>query len=464
MGKRASETALQKAGRLQRQVLQLQNKGYTQAIASALKKYPELVPRIYEQLKSCLASKGVDLDALRPDEDAHGGFGTGAFAPVAPAAAPVPEGPAAGRFPHQQSPAPLALANESHTDSVPPSGAVAPDLSDSGSAAEASPQPPPAGRLKTFGSLSALQVAEVLGLIEPVCFSKSALKALQNRGMKAPPKQTLLEIAEYCVQMTPHSQVDAGNLSGLAELLGERNSALGRRGVDLALPPSWPANGVYSLIVDKSVLKVRNKFSNLTRIVPPGCLQGVSPATVSIANNFSEDKASLTSPGSLLNFTVALLFSSSRMDALQGGAGKRQKTSSGFARSPGERSSAAGSSIASSPASGAASLGGDGDEIATPKGKQPLRQSTHFSPASLPDHLEGDQVAGNLADALNAAAGSNQGGATVENRPSPLAAPHQSSSSNGEFGLVPPPPPPPAHVGESVGDGDAPMDAEGADE
>ena len=61
---------------------------------------------------------------------------------------------------------------------------------------------------------------------------------------------------------------------------------------------------------------MHHRFTYEFRNVPPRRLRDIDPKAVVLSSNYSEDRAPLTSPGTLSNFTVALLFSGARVDAL----------------------------------------------------------------------------------------------------------------------------------------------------
>ena len=278
----------------------LRTKGQSEAIVKSLKRFPEFVPKIYDELNSCFSEKGVDLDSLLEQNDEGGqveacvaeGMGLGQLLAVADA-------------PNNVSGVAHAPFNSAAAASVDPHGS--------------------ANGLRTLGALTTAGLITVLTSCEPVLFSRAALTALQAKGARAPPKAVLLEIIEFISNMKSDGLVESA-LEVVQQRAAQLNAHYGRRGLELMLPPCWRTAGVYEKVSEAAgVLKIMHRFNKLVRVVPAGVLQGVSVECVYIWNNFSEDRACLASVGTALNFPINVLFSAARLDAAQSNITKRAR-------------------------------------------------------------------------------------------------------------------------------------------
>lgn len=358
---RKGEGALAKAERLQAQALTLQTKGALQKVQVGLRTFPQYTATAYEHLKRTMARDGIDLDTIteKDTKSAPGKRGNGG--------ANRPEVPLM--------------------------------LTDGDSEAATPVAPPPAPATTRLSSLAAAMLVRFMEGFEPVVFSRSALRALQERGMRAPPKAVLLQLIEFCTNMRGDSQVrppsDEAAIEQITNSMATANENHGRRAMSLRLPPDWRASGLYEVVMPPAntdgVVKIRNKRSGLERVVPGGVLLGHPTDRLYIEQNYSEDGAYLTAEGGgLLNFTVSLLFSNSRVESLcRTPPAKRLCTSAGVASLTGSPSGlgAAGSTAASSESP---SVGGAMHMVkATCGGEAP---STFGEAAGTADKIEEDIV------------------------------------------------------------------------
>lgn len=150
----------------------------------------------------------------------------------------------------------------------------------------------------TLGSLSVKLLSEkVLGQIEPSIFSKSNLRSMAIRGESAGTKAALSRIIEYLTGFPGDF-----NLTGrwriwriLIEELREKNRQLGRRAVDMGLPPVWSDDGIYNVWVSKGVVTLKHGFTrvqeSITSLLPEGC----ETRDLFVDYNWSEERAMISS-------------------------------------------------------------------------------------------------------------------------------------------------------------------------
>jgi hypothetical protein len=180
----------------------------------------------------------------------------------------------------------------------------------------------------TMGSLSvALLCKNVLSEMEPVALSQANLRSMYVRGKGEHGKHELLKIVEFATGLHADTPL-VGNLREwkvLRDTVLERNATLGRRAMDLQLPPDWKAAGTYSVNIEGDTLLVKHKPSGATHAFNKELL-GCELSKWKVECNWSEQRATLhcadatqsAKPISLYNFFVLGSSSSCVPTAMQG--------------------------------------------------------------------------------------------------------------------------------------------------
>ena len=166
----------------------------------------------------------------------------------------------------------------------------------------------------TMGPLSvALLCNNVLSEMELVALSQANLRSMSVRGKGEHGKHELLKIVRFATGLHADTPL-VGNLREwkvLRDTVLERNATLGRRAMDLQLPPDWNAAGTYSMNIEGDTLQVKHKPFGATHAFNQELL-GCEPSKWNVECNWSEQRATLhcadakqgAKPISLYNFFV----------------------------------------------------------------------------------------------------------------------------------------------------------------
>lgn len=291
------ETHLQKAHRLQQEVLGLQTAGQMQAIVRGLKKEPQFIPNIFRQLQSSFSGIGKSLEAVEVEE--AGGAGGGR---------------AAGRGKGGKR-VTLALCDgrADEGDGVAASDGAEGHGEVSGSGDD------PDEQTRRLDQVGVETLRDMLSSMERVVSSPAALRALVRRGQRDASKESLIQILTFTTGLQRHSQVNFGpdKLPQLYSELAGLKKNYGRRGMDLPLPPVWADHGVFELLRAPANIKIKHRFQNVEHIVPSHVVSNYSQQKMWIDQNWSDNDACLKCKGGLLNFPIALLFTEERLDHLK---------------------------------------------------------------------------------------------------------------------------------------------------
>lgn len=347
MAPKTKETALQRARRMEQKALALAVHGKAQMVTAALKKYPKVVENVFDLCKREVSKLGGDIEDLDREQT-------------------------------ENARAPLAIANvPANTDPDGSVGSMAPDFA-SGPAGM-SESPPAEDTHKRVDQLSSAEICSMLGSVEEIVFSKHALKALLVGNQRVVTKEPLLQLWEFVFAMNRGTRINTASAyrSSLLGQLREANDSNGRRASTLRLPPNWKEQGVYALLhTAPPVVKVLQRFTGATRVVPEGHLVGINCTKLYIANNFSDDSAYLAVEDGILNLPLNILFSKERMEGLLGSGRKRRKVIGDMLSSD-----ALGEVVASSLVGG----GGSSSSIASVQDSQANYQNTTLRASAAVD-------------------------------------------------------------------------------
>lgn len=137
--------------------------------------------------------------------------------------------------------------------------------------------------------------------LEPRSFSRSNMRSMRlDPDHDGTLKDTLLEMLEYCTGLNRDVRLTGcfRNWNNVVEEAVEKYHDLGRRGLDLPLPPKWAEDGVYSVLAVQATsgVKIIHKLTKETADVPPqDCPSFDSQDQLTILDNYSEMSAALSS-------------------------------------------------------------------------------------------------------------------------------------------------------------------------
>lgn len=162
-----------------------------------------------------------------------------------------------------------------------------------------------------FDNASIEFVSEILSAIEPITYSKFALRAIKNNKMR-----TLLEMLEFTTKV-PRSTALVGDLRHIPSLKGklmQHGEGVGARGHRLLLPPNWDEQGVFTLKADAlDNIVVEHRYTKFCRPWPASLRlvdsegHPISVSDLYIAGNYFEDAAEIKSSLTLEAFRIGSL-------------------------------------------------------------------------------------------------------------------------------------------------------------
>lgn len=121
-----------------------------------------------------------------------------------------------------------------------------------------------------FENASIEFLADILSAIEPITYSKFALRALKTNKMR-----TMLEMLEFATKV-PRSTALIGDLRHIPTLkskLMQHCEGVGARGHRLLLPPNWDSQGVFLLKADAlDNIVVEHLYTKFCGHGPPACV------------------------------------------------------------------------------------------------------------------------------------------------------------------------------------------------
>lgn len=268
--------------RLQQESLRLRRRAQHQAIMSALKRKPEYIPKIFDQLENMM--RGAGLQRLSADGQV-----------VTPETGAEVEEVKTWRI----SPAKTYVKAEDVDDD----GKTAASSSN-GDVGQAAVEVHSGPRLD---ECSVKQLQDCLQAMERVVFAPAALKGLKRGGQRAIPKLALLELIEFTTGMDGSTSVDSTTpelWQAFVDLCVEANTAKGRRGISLPLPPSWNDDGVYKVtLATEGEIKVRC-CDGEERELPDWVVKQFDQAKFHIVENYSERRAALRCPSRYCSQTL----------------------------------------------------------------------------------------------------------------------------------------------------------------
>lgn len=274
-----------------------------QAIHIGLKRHPEFISRMFDQLDGMM--QGIGENLILSDGTIIGSDGdqaAGSWGILRK-----------GSFSKEETP-------DGDDDGKPLDGAHS----------ASSVEPGGVPRKKTLGDSRVEHLVEVLNACDKVVFSLAALQGLRRQKQRVIPKPKLLEVIEHITGKDPSHPVDLNDDEQRAEFIEEAqaaNEARGHRGRLLPLPPLWPNDGSYKLLPTEADGEVRiQKFGGATRAVPKHLLAKHDTSKLFIDMNFSEKRAALRIHGGILDVPLQLLFAAEGLNSAFSPASKRART------------------------------------------------------------------------------------------------------------------------------------------
>jgi len=304
----------ERAARLTMQALKVQTAGKLKVIKEALQTNPQYVANIYEkcehlgiiasgEAKGAPAGRTSQSPGKQPTHSAKLPLASSPEA-VTPTRAVKAEGGDDEGTPAAQ---PDGHDERAQQDEASGSGGA--------SSCNGSEEAGPAGALVPskywkFDAMSAIKLKEFLEFMEPVVFSKFAIRAISSK--KGSSKSTLLELLEFATGLEPQHSI-VGKLRSELVLKGELkalNEANGRRCQGLRLPPLWATQGVYRLLLDTAgPKKLLNQYTQKSIIVPESVEKKVaSLERCTIEQNWSENNAYLLDEDGTATLKIKDLF------------------------------------------------------------------------------------------------------------------------------------------------------------
>jgi len=304
----------ERAARLTMQALKVQTAGKLKVIKEALQTHPQHVANIYEKCEHLgIIATGEAKGAPGNTSQSPGGKQPNHSAKLPLTSSPEAATPtrfAKAEGDDEGDPADQPDGHDERAQQGEASG------SGGSSSCHGSDDAGPAGALVPskywkFDAMSAVKLKEFLEFMEPVVFSKFAIRAIGSK--KGSSKSTLLELLEFATGLEPQHSI-VGKLRNEVVLKGELkalNEANGRRCQGLRLPPLWATQGVYRLLLDPPGpnKKLLNQYTQKSIIVPESAEKKVACLErCTIEQNWSENNAYLLDEDGTVTLKIKDLF------------------------------------------------------------------------------------------------------------------------------------------------------------
>ena len=269
----------------------IRNESQSKAIHAWLRARPDLIPDVHAHL-SALMNQGQQSAG----GDARAVPGPQAL-PRPPLALPwVAADGAVVPTPASAAAATAAAAAEEGGNTVSPAPSVAGGQSSEAKVAEGGDGIAPHNY--SFAAMSVSHLKELLEHLDSRVFNRFNIRSIVQKGEAKKNKQLLLEILEFATNIQVNSSPGCSTWTTLKETLAQKYAFLGCRAAELPLPPRWPDDGVYSLMVqeDTGDLLIKHNFLADHPVKAVGLPPGWSARRVLLSDNFSESGAYLSDP------------------------------------------------------------------------------------------------------------------------------------------------------------------------
>lgn len=155
----------------------------------------------------------------------------------------------------------------------------------------------------------------IFSSVESISLSKYAVKPLCAKGAKVPAKPKLLEINEFLTGMCEEDHLPPAlhDVVLYIRLTKERQEKMNRLAREMALPPDWRRDGIYSITCEGDNMSyfLTHRGLNKKEAIPNAVMAAFEkPETIYVDKNFSERRAELCDSSGFTRQLIHLTFPS----------------------------------------------------------------------------------------------------------------------------------------------------------